>query len=1263
MKRTKNVIAVVIFFFTTFSFAQSLDYSGANLFDISSPNFVDAIALISHEISPTGMEFGDNGTKFYTVGAGGDFVVQHNLSVAYDLSTISGIDGFISVEGQDTNPHDVTFNDTGSKMYITGDTGNDITEYDLSINWDVSTAVFTDVFDFEAAVFAFDSSNANRPQGIAFNNNGSKLYVVDRNRDRVYEFDLTVNYDVSTAAVGGVINELNINAFEGNPRGITFNNDGSEMYITGQNGDEVNIFTFSSGNQFDLSAASHSSVFPIDTEEILPQDILFNNTGSKFYIIGSDGDDVNEYTLSNNFDFTSTVSLINNYKVLSFDRSPQDVLFNNDGTKMYVVGDNFNKIAQYTLPVAYDISSAIFEDSYSVSDEESNPRGMAFNNTGLIFYIVGTSGDEVNEYSLSTPYDLTSTVTHLAAFDISADDNNATSITFNDVGTLLFVLGNDTVNTALNDVIVYTLPSPFDLTGITSGPTGRFSVSSEDNAPLGMTFSNDGLSLFVVGNQRDDINEYALASAYDVLTVAPTFVQNISIAAQDVIPSGIVFNNSGSKFFISGNQGDSIYEYATTGIFRETPNDGSIDTVTSPLVITLNGDTFADTDGDNLLDEGTEFIIANLPEGLTPIFTLSNGDTVLTLTFTGKADSHLNSDEAAANLEFTFTDAAFTSSNAVDVDFAVGYTDFLTFDFIECTDNEIVYNGSWVGGNNGGVPDDSATDLLLGIRIQEDITITANTNCDCLHVESGQTLTIADGVELTVTNALELEGDLRLLGSSQLRQTHTGIRNVSGNGNLYKDVRGTLTNVYQSGYWGSPVTTDGKTYSLAGVFKDGTTQLTATNTPLDIQFTPGLDGDDTTVPITISNRWIAKFTNSSDFTVNIDENSSFTPTEGFNKKSTGNSLGQNYTFLGTPNDGEYTTEIDAFDAATGTYSLLGNPYPSPINADTFILDNATTAGSIIGTLYFYESGPDTSHIRAQYLGGYATRVIGMGVSASEIGAGAKIPGQNIAVGQGFFVQASDTGGTITFNNNLRVFDVTDTNTVFFGKTNLDKKVEEFPILRIGFEFLLENETFHRQLAIGFRGLTNKFENGFDAVMWDYKPTDIALKVEDSQAPFVITGIEDFNIDLQIPITLKSDLDRAVTFKIDESNLDADTYLYDSFTETYHLLNNKDVKINIASGTFDDRFFITFKSETLSLTKDILDKSTIYNLNELLTVKVFKDAIETVEIFNAIGQKIKYNTTRESLKEKIIATNNFKTGIYFVKVKTGKNIISKKIIIE
>ena len=66
--------------------------------------------------------------------------------------------------------------------------------------------------------------------------------------------------------------------------------------------------------------------------------------------------------------------------------------------------------------------------------------------------------------------------------------------------------------------------------------------------------------MYVVGNTGDDINEYDLTTAFDVSTAS--YVQNFSVAAQDGIPSGMAFNDDGTKMYIVGDQHNKVYEYS-----------------------------------------------------------------------------------------------------------------------------------------------------------------------------------------------------------------------------------------------------------------------------------------------------------------------------------------------------------------------------------------------------------------------------------------------------------------------------------------------------------------------------------------------------------------------------------------------------------------------------------------------------------------------------------------------------------------------------
>ncbi|WP_282073882.1 YncE family protein [Polaribacter atrinae] len=537
--------------------AQSLKYSGPNYFDITEVDFVGATnGIISYETTPNGMAFGDGGTKFYVVGSSANFISQFNLTTPYDLSTMSHLDKNYFIESSvDNNPEDITFNTSGSKMYITGESNVNITEFDLPINWDVSSAIINDTFDISAAIFSYDGSSATRPHGITFNNDGSKLYVLERDTDKVYAFNLTTVYDVSTASSTGVV-DLDVSSQEGNPRGLAFNNDGSELYVIGTTGDDINTYTFPSGSEFNLSLASYSSNFSIQTHEKEPQEVIFNDIGSKFYVLGTDGIDVDEYTLSTNFDFTSTVTYLDSYKIETIEKTTHDVLFNADGTKMYVAGDILNSVSQFSLSTPYDIATITFEDALSISSQETFIRGIQFNNVGDRFYITGSQSDYIEEYSVSTPFDLSSSVNHLGSYNVNSEDSNPSSFTFNNDGSLLFLLGNNT-----DRIIVYSLSTNFDLSGIASGPIGSFSVNTDDDSPTGLAFNNDGTKFFITGNEFTKVLEYTLITPFDLISRTPILTNEYSVNDTEVRPTGITFNNSGSKMYVVGFRNDNVNEY------------------------------------------------------------------------------------------------------------------------------------------------------------------------------------------------------------------------------------------------------------------------------------------------------------------------------------------------------------------------------------------------------------------------------------------------------------------------------------------------------------------------------------------------------------------------------------------------------------------------------------------------------------------------------------------------------------------------------
>ena len=50
--------------------------------------------------------------------------------------------------------------------------------------------------------------------------------------------------------------------------------------------------------------------------------------------------------------------------------------FNNDGTKMFVTGHDGDDINEYKLTTGFDISTATFVDSFDTESEDNDPQEM-----------------------------------------------------------------------------------------------------------------------------------------------------------------------------------------------------------------------------------------------------------------------------------------------------------------------------------------------------------------------------------------------------------------------------------------------------------------------------------------------------------------------------------------------------------------------------------------------------------------------------------------------------------------------------------------------------------------------------------------------------------------------------------------------------------------------------------------------------------------------------------------------------------------------
>ena len=278
-----------------------------------------------------------------------------------------------------------------------------------------------------------------------------------------------------------------------------------------------------------LNATYDSVSFSVAAEEIAPSGLFFSPDGSKMFVTGAGGDDVNEYVLSTPWVVSSaTYSTV--FSVASQDTNPQGIFFRADGLKMYFVGSTNDTVFQYALTSPWSVATASYESiSFSVSAQETVPSGIFFKPDGLSMYITGSTFDGVYQYTLSTAWNV-STATYLQTLSVSGQETAPQDLSFTGDGTRMFVLGSTG-----DDVNVYNLTTPWDISTATF--VSSFSVASQEPVPAGLYIKPDGTKMYVVGTTNDTVYQYTVPSVEIQLT-GTTAINGSATVAQDLTVNG-----------------------------------------------------------------------------------------------------------------------------------------------------------------------------------------------------------------------------------------------------------------------------------------------------------------------------------------------------------------------------------------------------------------------------------------------------------------------------------------------------------------------------------------------------------------------------------------------------------------------------------------------------------------------------------------------------------------------------------------------------
>jgi len=475
------------------------------------------------------------------VGTTNDSIYQYSLSTAYNVSTASYDNVSFSVASQEGLALALAFNNAGTKLYITGQSSDTIHQYSLSSAFDLSTASYDSI---SLPVFAQDGS----PSGIAFNSDGTKMFMMGAANDTVFQYSLSTGFDLSTASYDSV--SFSPSSQETSPNCLAFNSDGTKMYIAGNTNDTI----------YQYSPVKTTATLDLSTGNYFSDTLAANTT----YTISNAGDAQSfQVELSNTdiindaFDI-STASGVAFFNTSSQDAAMEGVFFKPDGTKMYMIGRVNDHVQEYNLAPAWDVSTATSLQSFNVGPQDINPRGLFFKPDGTKFYIAGTSGGDVNEYNLSTAWDI-STASYSRNFVTSSQDSFIVDIAFKPDGTKMYMAGNTN-----RSIFEYDLSTAWNISTATYNSVS-FSVATQETGLAGVYFSPDGDKMYIVGTLGDDVNEYSLSTAWDVSTAS--YVQNASFSPY-LNPTGVFFKSDGTKMYV--NNSDGVREFDVGSVSAAT---------------------------------------------------------------------------------------------------------------------------------------------------------------------------------------------------------------------------------------------------------------------------------------------------------------------------------------------------------------------------------------------------------------------------------------------------------------------------------------------------------------------------------------------------------------------------------------------------------------------------------------------------------------------------------------------------------------------
>lgn len=203
----------------------------------------------------------------HVTGANTSEIAQWTMSIRWDITTATAT-RVLDISAKEEDVRGIFFKPDGTKMYIAGEHGDSVDEYNLSTNWDISTAVYSQEFDLSASQLLI--------KGLFFREDGKLMCISGTTNNQIKTFNITTAWDISTAE--SIVSTITAST----PGGNFFSRDGVYLFVT-EAATPAKSYIMTS--PFKLSTAIDHTEF-IVTPALTLRSIFFNPTGTQMYLLG-----------------------------------------------------------------------------------------------------------------------------------------------------------------------------------------------------------------------------------------------------------------------------------------------------------------------------------------------------------------------------------------------------------------------------------------------------------------------------------------------------------------------------------------------------------------------------------------------------------------------------------------------------------------------------------------------------------------------------------------------------------------------------------------------------------------------------------------------------------------------------------------------------------------------------------------------------------------------------------------------------------------